>query len=88
MAGNFVRGPADNQSLGQVIVRIKLTNPADFFAADEGRLSADQVRSAEIDGIVDTAAMLLVLPGDVCARLGLRPHGTRKVRYANGATAV
>ena len=74
--------------MGQVIARIKLTNPADFFAADEGRLSADQVRAAEIDGIVDTAATLLVLPGDVCARLGLRPHGTRNVRYANGATAA
>ncbi len=88
MARNSAGQSVDNLAVGQVLARITLTNPADFYACDEGRLSPQQVRSIEIDGIVDTAATLLVLPGGVCARLGLRPHGTRNVRYANGATGV
>lgn len=87
MASKFERGSAEHQAMGQVNVTIALTNPLGFYLAEAGRLACDEVRTAEIDGIVDTAATLLVLPGEVCARLGLRPHGTRNVRYANGATA-
>jgi predicted aspartyl protease len=87
MAGNFDRPSADNPDMGQVTVRIHLTHPLDSYLAAAGRMPPDEVRVAEVDGVVDTAATLMVLPGEVCTRLGLQSHGTRNVRYANGATA-
>ena len=37
---------------------------------------------------MDTGASTLALPEDLCNRLGLVHHGTRRVRYANGTTAA
>jgi clan AA aspartic protease len=70
------------------MTKIKVTNPTDLDIATDGLLAAERVRSAETEALVDTGAVTLVLPRDLCDRLGLRYHGTRKVRYANGATAV
>jgi clan AA aspartic protease len=44
----------------------------------------DQVRSAEVEVLIDTGATMLVLPADVVQRLGVAEEGRRKVRYANG----
>jgi clan AA aspartic protease len=64
--------------------RIKLVNEYDEENANLGRLQPDDVRSVEIEALVDTGATMLVLPADVVDRLGLLPAGYRKVRYADG----
>ncbi len=66
--------------------KIKLTNSHDEIDALAGRIASAQVRTAEIEALVDTGATMLVLPADVVDRLGLLLDGYRKVRYADGRT--
>ena len=70
------------------MTKIKVTNPTDIDNAGAGLIPQNQVRWEETEALVDTGAVTLVLPEDLCRRLGLRFNGTRKVRYANGTTAV
>ena len=63
---------------------IKLTNIRDEGDVAAGRIGTDQMRSVEIEALVDTGATMLVLPADVIGLLGLLPDGYRKVRYADG----
>jgi clan AA aspartic protease len=69
------------------MTKIKLTNPFDGERAREGLLPPEQVRTVEVEALVDTGATTLVLPAEVCRGLGLREAGRRKVRYANGVVA-
>jgi clan AA aspartic protease len=51
----------------------------------EGSLTAAEVRTLQIEALVDTGATMLALPADVVATLGVPIQGHRKVRLANGA---
>jgi len=73
--------------MGKVMQRIKLVNSVDEELALRGALPADQVRSLEIEALVDTGATMLVLPADVIEKLGVRILGHRNVRYADGRTS-
>lgn len=70
--------------MGRVMAHIKLTNHTDKQMAAQGRIGPEEVRTIEIEALVDTGATMLVLPADVVARLGLPYEGTRRVRYADG----
>jgi clan AA aspartic protease len=70
--------------MGKVMEKIKLTNSYDEDKVQSGYWQPEQVRSLEIDALVDTGATMLMLPADVVDRLGLKERGHRKVRYANG----
>lgn len=63
---------------------IKLTNDYDLNLAQNGSLDPRQVRTVQIQALVDTGATMLMIPVDVVDRLGLPIKGTRKVRYADG----
>ena len=65
--------------------KIKLTNSYDEDRVQTGDWQPEQVRSIEIEALVDTGATMLILPADVVNRLGLKEQGRRKVRYANGS---
>jgi clan AA aspartic protease len=67
--------------------KIKLTNSYDEDAVNRGNFRPDQVRTTEIEALVDTGATMMVLPADAVAALGLLPAGYRKVRYADGRVA-
>lgn len=73
--------------MGKVMQHIKLWNTRDEENAGLGVARPEQVRSVEIDALVDTGATMLVLPEDVVERLGVPVRGHRRVRYANGSTA-
>jgi clan AA aspartic protease len=77
-------GRADDEPMGKVMQKVKLTNSHDEFDRSAGRVDVDAVRSIEIEVLVDTGATMLVLPADVVTKLGLLPDGYRKVRYADG----
>ncbi|MHC4201836.1 MAG: clan AA aspartic protease [Planctomycetota bacterium] len=62
--------------MGRVIEKIKLTS----FAEPE--------KSVEVEALVDTGAMMLVLPQNIVDELGLRKIEKRTVRYADNRTAV
>jgi clan AA aspartic protease len=70
--------------MGKVMEKIKLTNSYDEDRVQRGEWRPEQVRSLEIDALVDTGATMLILPADVVERLGLREQGRRNVVYADG----
>jgi clan AA aspartic protease len=73
--------------MGRVMQAIKLRNSNDVARVLQGDLSVESIRTLEITALVDTGATMLVLPADVVAALGVPTQGSRRVRYANGATA-
>ena len=66
------------------MTKVKLTNYEDETLARCGLMPPDQVRTMEVDALVDTGATMLVLPAEVCRKLGVREVERRKVRYADG----
>lgn len=64
--------------------RVQLANNHDEEDVKCGRRRPHEVRSLQLEALVDTGATMLVLPADVVAKLGLFPDGYRKVRYADG----
>ncbi len=70
--------------MGRVMAQIKLTNHTDHQNVARGLIGPEEVRSRQIEALVDTGATMLVLPADVVAQLGLPHAGMRNVRYASG----
>src|SRR5439155_24139396 len=70
--------------MGEVRVRVRLTNASDEALARRGQLPSDQVRTYEADALVDTGAASLVIPAEVMRRLGLMPIDRYRVTYADG----
>ena len=62
--------------MGRVTEKVKLTN----FVAPE--------KSVVIEALIDTGAMMLVLPQNTVDALGLRKMQERTVRYADNRTKV
>ena len=58
--------------MGKVVEKIRLRN---IF---------EPSREVEVSAVIDTGATMLVLPGDIVQKLGLRKMRDVRVRYANG----
>ena len=69
--------------MGEVRVRVTLTNAGDEVLVRRGLLSADKVRHYEADALVDSGAVRSVLPSHVVKQLGLAIVRTTRVTYAN-----
>jgi clan AA aspartic protease len=67
------------------MIRMKLTNFHDVQLAQEGRLAPEKIRTLELDALVDTGAVDLVLPEDIVQALGLPEVDRRTVRLADGS---
>jgi len=74
--------------MGMVKVTCKLTNNSDASLAAAGAIPPVQVRSVQVEGLVDTGAVRLVLPATVVAALGLPQSAEVRVRYADDRTAT
>jgi clan AA aspartic protease len=72
-----------NTPLGEVRVKVKLTNAVDEALVRRGLLSVDKVRHYEADALVDSGAVRSVLPSHVVKQLGLAIVRTTRVSYAN-----
>ncbi len=70
--------------MGEVKVKVKLTNPTDDELVRRGQLVAPQVRMYEAEAVVDTGAVCSVLPIHVVQRLGLTIRAQRLAGYADG----
>jgi clan AA aspartic protease len=70
--------------MGEIRVKVRLTNALDEALARRGQLTAGQVRTAELDAVVDTGAVRTVVPTQVIQDLGLQIRGQRVVEYADG----
>jgi clan AA aspartic protease len=72
--------------MGKVMTKLILENVVDRGNADSGLLSREQVRRVEVEGLVDTGAVMLVLPQNVADALGLPMAERRTATLANGST--
>jgi clan AA aspartic protease len=69
--------------MGEVYVKVTLTNAVDEGLFRRGLLAADQVRRYEVDAVVHTGAACTVLPQAIAERLGLAIRSRRFARYAD-----
>ena len=72
----------------RVSVELMVVNNRDLQMAEGGALPHDRVRRFQLQGTVDTAAALLVLPAEVADRLVLPKAGEAIVRYADRRSAT
>lgn len=70
--------------MGEVKVKVKLTNAVDNVLASHGRLPRERVRTYETEALVDTGAVRSVVPLHVLQLLGLEKKGERVAEYADG----
>lgn len=75
-----------NAPLGEVRVKVTLTNAGDEVMVRRGLLTADKIRSYEANALVDTGAVRSVLPINVVQRLGLATVRKTRPTYANDLT--
>lgn len=69
--------------MGEIAVDFELENPVDRGIVERGLGEEPGVRRARVRGIVDTGAVMLVLPQNLVERLGLRVQETMVVTYAD-----
>jgi clan AA aspartic protease len=69
--------------MGEVKVNIELENAIDRERWRLGQISEGEIRSAKIKTLVDSGAVMIVLPQDLVEVLGLREVGKVIVTYAD-----
>jgi predicted aspartyl protease len=69
--------------MGEVRARVVLENQSDLILADAGHLERSRVRHVELEALVDTGAVMALLPRDVVEQLGLPVDGRMIVTLAN-----
>ena len=69
--------------MGEISVDFELENPVDHGIFERGLGDESGVRRTRVQGIVDTGAMMLVLPQNIVEQLGLRVQDTVVVTYAD-----
>lgn len=74
--------------MGEVGVKVLLTNAADEALARRKKIGVDEVRTYEVDAMVDMGAVSTVIPADVAKELGLETPDQRGVEYADGRKEV
>lgn len=70
--------------MGEVRVKVKLTNAIDAGMARRGKISNDEIRTYEANALIDTGAVSSVVPLNVMKQLGVLSIGTRVAEYADG----
>ncbi|MEC4814866.1 MAG: clan AA aspartic protease [Scytonema sp. PMC 1069.18] len=73
---------ATNDYMGEVPVKVQLTNAIDEALVSRGMLNPNRLRIYETEALVDTGAVRTVLPTSIVQQLGLRIRGW--LLFANG----
>ena len=69
--------------MGEITVRAQLENATDRVLFERGHCRRSDIRSSTVEAIVDTGAVMLVLPQNVVERLGVGIRRTAMVTYAD-----
>ena len=69
--------------MGEIVASMELENTADRSVAARGLLDEAAIRRTTVKGVVDTGAVMLVLPENVVSRLGLETQRRVVVTYAD-----
>lgn len=72
-----------SEKMGEVVVDVELENSVDRAVFLRGHGEASDIRSSTVEAIVDTGAVMLVLPQNVVERLGVNILRTVVVTYAD-----
>jgi hypothetical protein len=70
--------------MGEIRIKVKITNAVDDELARSGQLAPDKVRTYEADAMVDTGAVMSVIPTHVLQKVGATIRGQRVAEYADG----
>ncbi|MBW4667246.1 MAG: clan AA aspartic protease [Cyanomargarita calcarea GSE-NOS-MK-12-04C] len=74
----------ESKEMGEVRVRVKLTNSIDEELVSRGLLNPNQLRFYEAEALVDTGAVRTIIPMELVQHLGLRIRGQQIAKYADG----
>jgi len=74
--------------MAAVRTKIKLTNAIDEELVNRGLLAPHLLRECEVEALVDTGAVYLVIPEKIVQQLGLRIRSQQQVKYADGRQDV
>ena len=69
--------------MGEIVASVELENTADRSIASQGLRDVSTIRRTTVEGVVDTGAVMLVLPENVVSRLGLETQREVVVAYAD-----
>ncbi len=70
--------------MGEIVVQIELENTQDRALFERGFSAETDIRRTQIPAVADTGAVMLALPQDVVAQLGLDRMGSIATTYADG----
>jgi clan AA aspartic protease len=71
-------------TMGEIRVKVTLKNAMDVQLHQLKKLAKKKIRSCEVDAIVDTGAVLTIVPQPILDKLGVGIRGTRVAEYADG----
>src|SRR6266700_2974741 len=72
--------------MGEIREKVRLTNMADWLASKAAKRGKRKVRSIEVEGVIDTGAVMSVVPVHVAQKLGIGIRTQRMAKYADGRT--
>jgi clan AA aspartic protease len=81
-----MRSP-NGDNMGAVYVRVRLSNAVDVERVRRGLGTIDQVRSCEVDALVDTGATRSAVPLEIVESLGLTIMAKAVGRLADGSSS-
>ncbi len=74
--------------MGEVRVKVKLTNALERALARRGKIKEEEIRSYEADALVDSGAVSSIVPNFVMTQLGLQSDGQRVAECADGRNDI
>ena len=74
--------------MGEVRVKVKLTNSFDTSNFRRGLIKKDEIRVYEADALIDTGAVSSVVPANVMQMLGVLPIGFRLLWRKSEGTGI
>lgn len=70
--------------MGRISEKVIVRNYGDLLKASEYLIKEEEIRTVEVDAIVDTGATYMCLPPKKVAELGLPFHESVQIKTANG----
>src|SRR5437667_12670170 len=83
---NSTRRVRAENRMGEIRVRVLLTNSVDEALNRRKKLKKSAVRRYEADALVDAGAVRSVIPAHVMQALGVMSRGNRVAEHADGRT--
>ncbi len=69
--------------MGEIRANVRLENEGDIILGEAGKLGRRKIRALDIDAVVDTGAVMTLLPQEVVEALGVKTRGSIIVQLAN-----